>query len=106
MIWQRPDIQGTCLIFMAQELRGFMFYEELDLPYSYWIPKMHKDPHKHRFIAGASKCSTKLLSILLTNLLTHIKHGLRSTARQPTQGVGSIRCGSSKILNNYYFRSS
>ena len=28
--------------------------DELDLPYIrvYWIPKMHKDPYKHRFIAG------------------------------------------------------
>ena len=40
--------------------------DELDLPYIYWIPKMHKNPYKHRFIAGSSKCSTKPLSILLT----------------------------------------
>ena len=50
--------------------------DELDLPYIYWIPKMHKNPYKHRFIAGSSKCSTKPLSILLTKLLTHIKQGL------------------------------
>ena len=30
--------------------------EELDLPYIYWIPKMHKNPYKDRFIAGSSKC--------------------------------------------------
>ena len=51
--------------------------EELDLPYIYWIPKMHKNPYKHRFIAGSSKCSTKPLSILLTKLLTNIKQGLQ-----------------------------
>ena len=51
--------------------------EELDLPYIYWIPKMLKNPYKHRFIAGSSKCSTKPLSILLTKLLTHIKQGLQ-----------------------------
>ena len=51
--------------------------EELDLPYIYWIPKMHTNPYKHRFIAGSSKCSTKPLSILLTKLLTHIKQGLQ-----------------------------
>ena len=51
--------------------------EELDLPYIYWIPKMHKNPYKHRFIAGSSKCSTKPLSIILTKLLTHIKQGLQ-----------------------------
>ena len=26
--------------------------DELDLPYIYWIPKMHKTPYIHRFIAG------------------------------------------------------
>ena len=51
--------------------------EELYLPYIYWIPKMLKNPYKHRFIAGSSKCSTKPLSILLTKLLTHIKQGLQ-----------------------------
>ena len=51
--------------------------DELDLPYIYWIPKMHKNPYKHRFIAGSSKCSTKPLSILLTKLLKHIKQGLQ-----------------------------
>ena len=45
--------------------------------YIYWIPKMHKNPYKHRFIASSSKCSTKPLSILLTKLLTHIKQGLQ-----------------------------
>ena len=50
---------------------------ELDLPYIYLIPKMHKNPYKHRFIAGSTKCSTKPLSILLTKLLTHIKQGLQ-----------------------------
>ena len=49
----------------------------LDLPYIYLIPKMHKNPYKHRFIAGSSKSSTKPLSILLTKLLTHIKQGLQ-----------------------------
>ena len=38
---------------------------------------MHKNPYKHRFIAGSSTCSTKPLSILLTKLLTHIKQGLQ-----------------------------
>ena len=51
--------------------------EELDLPYIYWVPKMHKNPYKYRFIAGSSRCSTKPLSILLTKLLTHIKQGLQ-----------------------------
>ena len=51
---------------------------ELDLPYIYWIPKMHKNPYKHQSIAGSARCSTKNLFILLTKLLTHIKQGLKN----------------------------
>ena len=51
--------------------------DELDLPFIYWILKMHKIPYKHRFIAGSSKWSTKPLNILLTKLLTHIKQDLQ-----------------------------
>ena len=45
--------------------------------YIYWIPKMHKNPYKHRFITGSTKCFTKPLSLLLKKLLTHIKQGLQ-----------------------------
>ena len=48
-----------------------------DLPSLYWIPKLHKNPYKQRFIAGSSKCSTKALSQLLTTLLTAVKEGLQ-----------------------------
>ena len=48
-----------------------------DLPLLYWIPKLHKDPYKQRFIAGSSICSTKPLSKLLTSILTTIKEGLQ-----------------------------
>ena len=43
----------------------------------YWIPKLHKDPYKQRFIAGSSSCSTKHLSKLLTSILTTVKDGLK-----------------------------
>ena len=46
------------------------------LPYLYWAPKLHKSPVKHRFIAGSSKCTTKRLSSLLTQIFTVIKTGL------------------------------
>ncbi len=44
-----------------------------DLPKFYWIPKMHKDPFKFRFIAGSRQCTTKPLSKLLTKALQKIK---------------------------------
>lgn len=32
---------------------------DFDLPYLYWIPKLHKDPYKHWYIAVSIKCFTK-----------------------------------------------
>ena len=32
--------------------------EDIDLPKLYWIPKLHKNPYKQRYIAGSAKCST------------------------------------------------
>ena len=52
--------------------------DSLELPYLYWIPKLHKNPYKQRYIAGSSRCSTKSLSILLTKILTTIKEGIQS----------------------------
>ena len=51
--------------------------DQFDLPYLYWIPKLHKNPCKQRYITGSSKCSTKPLSLLLTKLLTAIKESLQ-----------------------------
>ena len=46
-----------------------------DLPYLYWIPKLHKTPCKERYIAGSSTCSTKELSIHLTKIMSAVKEG-------------------------------
>ena len=43
------------------------------LPTMYWIPKLHKNPYKARFIANSSSCTTTNLSKLLTSCLTAIK---------------------------------
>ena len=49
--------------------------ESEDLPYLYWIPKLHKTPYKERYIAGSSTCSTKELYIHLTKILSAVKEG-------------------------------
>ena len=33
--------------------------ESEDLPYLYWIPKLHKTPYKERYIAGSSTTFAK-----------------------------------------------
>jgi hypothetical protein len=50
--------------------------DDYELPYLYWIPKLHKTPYKQRFIAGSKKFYTKPLSILLTKILTAVKERL------------------------------
>ena len=40
--------------------------ENLCLPSVYWLPKMHKNPSKARFIIAAPKCSVKPLSKAIT----------------------------------------
>ena len=55
----------------------FLPEEDIDLPKLYWIPKLHKNPYKQRYIAGSAKCSTKPLSLILTRILTALKEGLQ-----------------------------
>ena len=47
--------------------------EDIYLPKLYWIPKLHKNPYKQRYIAGSAKCSTKPLFQILTRILTAVK---------------------------------
>ena len=45
------------------------------LPGFYWMPKLHKNPYGHCFIAASASCTTKPLSKLLTHCLQLIlKH--------------------------------
>ena len=51
--------------------------EDNNLPKLYWIPKLHKNAYKQRYIAGSTKCSTKPLSQILTRILIAVKEGLQ-----------------------------
>ena len=39
----------------------------LCIPRLFWIPKLHKNPYKYRFIAGARQCSSKQLSVTVNS---------------------------------------
>ena len=52
--------------------------DDCELPRLYWIPKLHKNPYKQRYIAGSFKCSTKPLSKLLTTILSAVKDGIQT----------------------------
>ena len=43
-------------------------------PTFYWLPRLHKQPYKARFIAYFSSCTTTELSKLLISFLTTIKN--------------------------------
>lgn len=43
------------------------------LPTMYWIPKLHKNPYKSRFISASSKCSLTNISKVLSLALTTMK---------------------------------
>ena len=47
--------------------------DKLDLPTFYWLPKLHKNPYKSRFISNSSHCSTTILSKHMTSALTAVK---------------------------------
>jgi hypothetical protein len=68
--------------------------DQFDLPWLYWIPKLHKKPYKQRCVAGFSKCSTEPLSLFPTKLLTAIKESLLLYFPE----VVSIRSGFARSL--------
>ena len=70
------DILNTHNTFM-KSLGIELSEEDKRLPYLYWIPKLHKSPVKHCFIAGSSKCTIKQLSSLLTKILDSHKDWTR-----------------------------
>ena len=43
------------------------------IPRIFWNPKLHKTPYKARFIAGASNCTTKQLSVYVNEALKVVK---------------------------------
>ena len=44
------------------------------LPTFYWLPKLHKQPYKARFIANSSSCTTTELLKFMTSCFTTIKN--------------------------------
>ena len=74
--------------------------EELDLPYITFrrCTKIHISIDSLRVHRSVRPSLCQFYSQNCLHILSKVS---RSTARQPTQGVGSIRCGSSKIQKNY-----
>ena len=52
--------------------------EDQTVPLLYWTSKQHKDPYKFPFIAGASHCYNKQITVDLSLALTFIKIRFRN----------------------------
>ena len=54
----------------------------------YWIPKLHKNPYKARFIANSSACTTTKVSQLLTTCLIKIKDHVEKYCNKTYENSG------------------
>ena len=60
-----------------------------NLPFLYWIPKMHKKPYsKQRYIAASYACTTKDISAVLTKCLKLIEKQHRNIGRRYENNYG------------------
>ena len=71
MVYQQ--ILGIPMGTNCAPLGGFVKTEICELPRFYWLPKLHKNPFKSRFILNSSHCSTTILSKHITSALTAAK---------------------------------
>ena len=58
---------------MAAKFGVFVDEDHSKLRTIKWLPKLHKEPYKSRFIANSSSCTITELSFLLISCLTAIK---------------------------------
>ena len=58
------------------------------LPVLYWIPKLHKNPYKTRFISNATNTTTTSISKCLTSCLTEIKSHVKKYCTKVYENSG------------------
>lgn len=66
--------------------------DSLKLPLLYWLPKMHKDPPKARFIAGSAQVLTTPLALAINSMLGHVKSELIAKDHRHIIKTGVKRC--------------
>ena len=54
------------------------------LPFMYWMPKMHYNPPRFRFIVASSSCSTKPLSSFASTIYKHIFNQVKTFHEKST----------------------
>jgi len=64
----------------------------LCIPQLFWIPKLHKNPYKYRFIEDARQCSTKQLSVIVNSGFQVVREQFRKycSAIEKNSGVNTF----------------
>ena len=61
ILWTRLYMHST-KVKVAEDIKRYLHG-------FYWMPKLHKNPYGHCFVAASASCATKPLSKLLTHWL-------------------------------------
>ena len=67
------QLVGDHCVFLKNNFDITVTSKNLCIPRIFWNPKLHKNPYKARFIAGASNCTTKQPSIIINKALKLLK---------------------------------
>ena len=90
-----PEILDEIWDLIWSVSEGFSTYFFISPTFN-WLPKLHKQQYKARFIANSSSCTTIKLSKLLTSCLTAIKNMLLNNVKKSMKGPVKIIFGHSK----------
>ena len=72
------------------------------LPHMYWLPKLHKNPPKPRFIIAAPNCTVKKLSKALTCVLKLFFYQIKRYSQVCQHFSGLIPSGLLKIIFQFW----
>jgi len=73
---------------IAATFKTNVVLEDRQIPTLFATAKMHKQPHKFRYIAGAKKSSTKSISMLTHTVLLHFRNHLKAYCNASIQHSG------------------
>ena len=73
---------------LEKEFNMLLSEKNHKVPLLYWNSKQHKTPYKARFIAGATHCTTKPLSVELSLVMKCIKNHFKAYCEQIHQRTG------------------
>ena len=80
-------------------LHKFNLNTNKKMPFLYWIAKLHKEPHSHRFITSGRECAIQPLSIMVGYCLKTVLNIIRSNSKFHYKKSGVNNCF---IIDNRY----